>query len=107
MHLPIINLCKKNFNFFCLFGTDIDIYLNQKIDYTHRDDAMKEHKGHFSAKADAVAINNLVIIPGLEKKWNHFAVQLCPFISPQIKDVPYKPKEYEYGIGINLFYSPF
>jgi hypothetical protein len=96
---------KRNFSLSFSLGTDLDIYLNQKISYSHEGDSGRMDKSSFSTKGDVATLNNLVISARLEKRWKSLVFQIQPFISPQLKQVFYKPEEMEFGAGIGIRYS--
>jgi hypothetical protein len=59
----------------------------------------------FMAKAKVMSFNNRVISAGMEKQWKLCGIQLQPFMAPRLKDVFYKPKELEFGVGVGVKYS--
>ena len=57
---------------------------------------------NFQAKGNVVPFNNPVISIGLEKQWKSWTFQLQAFIKPRLKEVFYKPKELEFGVGVGI-----
>ena len=96
---------KKNFSVYFSLGTNVDIYLNQKLNYTFNADSGKTDNGTYKSQGNVVPFNNLVISAGLEKQWKSLSFQIQPYIAPRLKDVFYKPKELEFGLGVGVKYS--
>lgn len=96
---------KMNFGISFALGTDLDIYLNQKLGFSNRVDSNHMENHNFQARGEVVPFNNFVISAGLEKQWKSWSFQLQPFIKPKLKEVFYKPKEMEFGIGVGVKYS--
>jgi len=96
---------KKNYSISFSLGTDLDIYLNQELSFTHMADSGKVNTDNFTVRGDVVPFNNLVIAAGVEKQWKSWVIQLQPYIKPRMKEVFYKPKELEFGVGVGVKYS--
>lgn len=86
-------------------GTDLDLYTSQQIDYNHphTGDTIRESR-KFTGSEQAVLFNNLVITAGVEKRWNHFSLQLNPFIAPQLTRIQYKNRNLYFGLGLRMYY---
>lgn len=96
---------KNKFSFLFSLGTDLDVALNQQLRYNQSPDSLGPHHDDFEARGDAVFFNNMVISAGIEKRWKHLVFQAHPFMKPQMKQVFYKPKEFDFGLGVSLLYS--
>ncbi|MEI8046574.1 MAG: outer membrane beta-barrel protein [Bacteroidota bacterium] len=95
---------KRNYGISLSVGTDLDVYLNQKISFNRIPDTGRVDNYSFENKGSVTVFNNMVISAGIEKRWKFLAFQLQPFISPKLKEVFYKPKEMEFGVGFNIKY---
>ena len=95
----------RNFSLLFALGTELDLGLNQQLQYNGGEDSLKPRREAVRARGDAVLFNNIVVSAGLEKRWNHLVFQAQPFIRPQLKQVFYKPKEIDFGIGLSILYS--
>jgi hypothetical protein len=95
---------KKQLDLSFGLGTDIDFFVNQKVDLLFPKDSIEKEPKHFKADGKVVPFNNLVLSASIEKRWNRFAVQLSPFVSPALQEVFYRPRDLEYGIGLNIRY---
>lgn len=96
---------KNDFNFLFSVGTDLDLILDQRLSYNQPPDSLGHPQDNLEARGDAVFFNNMVIAAGIEKQWKHLVLQAHPFIKPQMKEVFYKPKEFDFGLGVNIIYS--
>jgi hypothetical protein len=95
---------KRNFGLLFSAGTDLDIYLNQKLSFNHNPDTGRTENHKFEEKGNVDVFNNLVFSTGVEKRWKSIAFQVTPFISLKTKDVFYKPKEMEFGVDFGVKY---
>lgn len=98
---------KSNYCIYFLFGTDLDIYTNQKLNYSEKSDTMimLPRESNFTAKGKVSVVNNLVISAGIEKNWKSWYFHLQPYVSPKISEVFYRPKEVEFGVRFGIGYS--
>ncbi len=96
---------KRNYSVNFSLGTDLDIYISQKLSYNHQPDTGMMGKNNFIAKGNASLLNNMVISAGLEKRWKSLAFELQPYLSPQLKQVFYKPKQIEFGLDVGIKYG--
>jgi hypothetical protein len=92
---------KKNYSLLFSAGTDLDLYTNLNIHYEHGDPRIHEH---ISTKYTNVVFNNISLSTGIQKQWNHFILQLNPFLSPQVKHVDYKKDNLYGGLRLRAFY---
>jgi len=96
---------KKYFRANVSLGTTMDLYLHQDFKFKSRGiDTLNFEPHVFSASDKVTPFNNIVISAGAEKSWRQFTIQIEPFIAPKISKVIYKPREMDYGFGINLYY---
>lgn len=97
---------KKYFRSNVSLGTNMDLFLHQDFKFKSRGiDTLDFEPRVFSASDKVTPFNNIVISVGAEKSWRLFTIRIEPFIAPKISKVIYKPREMDYGFGINLFYS--
>ena len=96
---------KQNFSVRMSLGTDLDIYLKQNLKYKDHVDSTHFNDRQLSAKGNVVVFNNLFFGIGVEKRWNHLVLNIQPYFSQGLKQVYYKPKETEFGVGVSLKYS--
>jgi hypothetical protein len=96
---------KKDFSIFFSLGTNLDIYLNQELSFSNRVDSNRLENHNYQAKGTVTPFNNLIISAGLEKQYKSWIFKLEPFIEPKLRQVFYKPKEFEFGIGVGVKYS--
>jgi hypothetical protein len=101
---------KNDFALMLSAGTDLDIYVNQKVNYDYKDNSRTwgwgstyEHE-NMNVTHAPVVFNNLTISPGIQKQFNHFVFQLSPFISPQVVQVEYKTSNIYYGLKLRVLY---
>jgi len=94
----------NNFSFLFSLGTDLDLILNQRLSYIQPPDSLGSPHDKLDARGDAVLFNNMEIAAGIEKQWKYLVLQAHPFIKPQLKQVFYKPKEFDFGLGVNIIY---
>ncbi len=86
-------------------GTDLDLTLNQRLDFRGKPDSTGPVRDErFRTQGGSEFFNNLVFSAGLEKQWKSLVFQLSPFLRPQLKQVFYKPRETEFGIGLGIYY---
>ncbi len=95
---------KRNFGILFSAGTDLDIYVNQKLSFSHNPDTGRTENHKFEEKGNVDVFNNLVFSTGVEKRWKSIAFQVQPFIGLKTKDVFYKPKEMEFGVDFGVKY---
>jgi len=96
----------RNFGLGLSVGTDLDLLLNQRLEFDHGADSLgPPRREDFQAKGDAVLFNNLVFSVGLEKQWKGMIFQVQPFIRPRIKELFYKSGETEFGLGFGVMYK--
>lgn len=95
----LIPLAKK-FSLLFGLGTDLDVYATQHLIYK-----LRQEEKSMDKKSRVSVFNNAVISIGINKEWNHFSIQLSPFVNPQITRVSYKNPESYYGGRIRLFYT--
>ena len=95
---------KHNFTLGLSVGTELDLYLYQKVSYTHHLDSMRTDYPHFGSRGTVVPFNSLFFGVGASKQWNHLQLSIQPYYNQRIKDLFYKPGEAEFGIGIKLMY---
>jgi hypothetical protein len=94
---------KKNYSLLFSAGTDFDLYAKFHVRYElGYNDGMGEHE---NLKYANVFFNNAVLSAGIQKKWNHFNIQLSPFVSPQLKQVDYKKDNLYGGLRVRVFYQ--
>ncbi len=100
------NLPLKN-SFTLLFGagTDMDIYAQQRTTFEHWETINTVKHEHVDTKYPTVLFNNIVLSVGVEKKWNRFAFQATPYISPQLTSVAYKKENVYFGFRLRALYS--
>jgi len=96
---------KQNFSVRISFGTDLDLYLKQKLMYEDHVDSTHFHERQLDTKGDVEVFNNLFFGIVVGKCWNHFVLSIEPYYSQGLKQVYYKPEETEFGIGVSLKYS--
>ena len=96
---------KRNFVIRMSLGTDLDIYLNQKLSFIHPIDSSRTEYPHFNTQGKVVPFNTLYFGAGIEKRWNRWVISAQPYYNQRIKEVFYKPKESEFGIGVSVLYS--
>ena len=96
---------KHNFTLGLSVGTELDLYLYQKVSYTHHLDSMRTEYPNFGSRGTVVPFNSLFFGASISKQWNHFLLNVQPYYSQPVKDLFYKPSEPEFGIGIRLMYS--
>ncbi len=92
----------KSFSLVFGAGTDLDIYASQ--DFSYKLNTNQEEK-NMTKKSPVLVFNNAVLSVGLNTEWQHFLLQLSPFINPQITRVSYKNPESYYGGRIRIFYK--
>ena len=86
-------------------GTDLDLNLNQRLDYRGRPDSTGAPRDErFRTQGGAEFFNNLIFSAGVEKQWKSLVFQFSPFLRPQLKQVFYKPRETEFGFGLGVYY---
>jgi hypothetical protein len=107
--IPIIltyQFALKN-NFALLFGlsTDMDLSSKQTINYKYFGINYAEEHKNFEIKYSPTLFNNIALSIGLQKQWNHFAVQVSPFISRQLSPVICKKEDLYYGANAGVFYA--
>lgn len=91
---------KKKFSLLFGLGTDLDIYATQHVRYK-----LRQEEKSIDKKSPVLVFNNAVLSVGINKEWQHFSIQLSPFINPQLTRVSYKNPESYYGSRIRLFYT--
>lgn len=96
----------KGYSFTFSLGTDLDVFLSQRLTFSQPPDSIKPPHGDLRDRANAVFLNNITITGSIEKEYKRFALSLSPFIRPQLQKVFYKPKELDYGIAIRLYFLP-
>lgn len=96
---------KRNYSVSFSLGTNIDIYLNQKLSYTYKPDSAGHSNDHFETSGKVTPFNSLVVSAGLEKQWKSWVIQVRPFVAPKLKEVFYKPKELEFGVSVGVKYG--
>lgn len=96
----------KGYSFTFSLGTDLDVFLSQRLTFSQPPDSIKPPHGDLRDRANAVFFNNIVITGSIEKEYKRFALSLSPFIRPQLQKVFYKPKELDYGIALRLYFLP-
>ncbi|MBK6344815.1 MAG: autotransporter outer membrane beta-barrel domain-containing protein [Bacteroidales bacterium] len=96
----------RNFGLGLSVGTDLDLLLNQRLEFDHGADSLgPPRREDFRAKGDAVLFNNLVFSIGLEKQWKGMVFQVQPFVRPRVKELFYKSGGPEYGLGFSVMYK--
>ncbi|MEI6059489.1 MAG: hypothetical protein WCR72_02220 [Bacteroidota bacterium] len=95
---------KMNFSLTLAAGTNLDLYIHQNISYVDRADSNHMNKNNFGTRGDVTTFNNIEFSAGLAKRWKPLLLEVRPFYSQQLKQVFYKPKDTEFGIGISIHY---
>ncbi len=95
---------KHNFTLGFSLGTELDLYLYQKVSYTRHLDSMRTDSPHFGSRGTVVPFNSMFFGVGASKQWNHLQLNIQPYYNQRIKDLFYKPGEAEFGVGIKLMY---
>lgn len=96
----------RNFGVGLSVGTDMDLLLNQRMEFDHGADSLgPPRREDFKTKGDAVLFNNLVFSIGLEKQWKGMVFQVQPFLRPRVKELFYKSGGPEYGLGFSVMYK--
>lgn len=85
-------------------GTDLDLHLKQFTSYSHHDLVRDEKHEGIQEKIPVMPFNNWMLSVGIEKRWNHFSVQLSPYFTYQIKQVSYRKEDFAFGFKVNGFY---
>lgn len=85
-------------------GTDLDIAGTKKVCFDFKDKNVYQTVDNVSSKLDTKLFNNYMISVGVEKRFNHFAVQVAPTYSFQQTRVDYR-KEYGLGGELKLNYT--
>jgi hypothetical protein len=85
-------------------GTDLDFHLKQFTSYLHYDFGRNDEHEGIEEKIPVMPFNNWMFSAGIEKRWNHFSVQLSPYLTYQIKQVSYRKEDFAFGLKINGFY---
>ena len=85
-------------------GTDLDIYVKQRIGYIHKLDSLSNNDklGH---KFPPDLFNDLVFTAGIQKRCGLFLLQLCPYVSYQVHQVIYKKEELYYGMRFGIKFN--
>ncbi len=95
---------KRNYNLSFSLGTDLDVYLRQKLYYTIAPDTGGMHQDNFQAKGNVSLVNTFTFSAGVGKQWKSWLLEVQPYISPRFTEVFYKPKEIEFGVEIGIKY---
>jgi hypothetical protein len=97
---------KKNYSILFSFGTDLDLYIYQNVNFACKDNGSWSNYENWNMTLNhsAVLLNNIMLSPGLQKQWGHFVLQVCPFISPQMKEVEYKDSNIYFGLRSKILY---
>lgn len=98
-YLPL----KRNFTVSFALGTDMDIYLHQKLSYTDHADSV-HHRDDFQDKGDVSLLNTFTFSAGAGKQWKSWLFEVKPYISPKFTGVFYKPEEMEFGVEVGVKY---
>jgi hypothetical protein len=93
---------KNNFALLMGIGTDLDVYAKQFVNFNNTNSVTTKN---FEIKIPAKLFNNLVISSGVQKRWEHCVLQICPFISPQLKSVIYKKEDAYFGLKCNFLFT--
>ncbi|MBK7213879.1 MAG: hypothetical protein IPH88_11410 [Bacteroidales bacterium] len=107
LHISYYHQLKPGVAFSLSAGTDIDFFVKQNIVFDITRDSIHGERHHFQNNGTVDPFNSIVISAGMEKQWKRLGLMIQPFIVPHLKQVFYKPKEFEYGFGIQLNYSLF
>jgi hypothetical protein len=95
---------RKDYTVLFSTGTDIDIHSKQFTSYSLRDFISNEKQEGWQEKMPVTAFNNWLFSTGIEKRWNHFSLQLSPYFAYHFKEVTYHKENYTFGLKINGFY---
>jgi hypothetical protein len=96
---------KNNFALLMGIGTDLDLHAKQFVNFDHHDNPISVTIKNFETNIPVSVFNNLVISPGVQKRWGHYVLQIMPFISPQLKSVVYKKEDAYFGIKCNFLFT--
>lgn len=97
---------KKGYSFTFSLGTDLDVFLSQRLTFSQPPDSIRPPHGDLRDKGKAVLFNNMVITGSVEKEYKRFVFSVSPFIRPQLQQVFYKPKELDFGIALRVYFRP-
>jgi hypothetical protein len=95
---------KRNYTVSFSLGTDLDVYLHQKLSYTDNADTNNHHHDDFQDKGKVSLLNTFTFSAGASKQWKSWLLEAKPYISPRFTEVFYKPKEMEFGVEIGVKY---
>lgn len=101
-YLPTKN---KNLRGFLTLGTNLDIALYQQIGFDNHHDSLPTQHQKLSNTLTPVAFNNMVAGVGIQYRWRRFDFQAQPLVVIPLRETGYKPKDIQFGVGINLLYN--
>jgi hypothetical protein len=103
---------KNNFAVSVSLGTDLDLYKYQELSF--RETTVKYYPPPYRSQVthqernnngNGIMFNNAIISAGILKQWGHYAVELSPYFSYQLKNSDYKLENYYVGCNLKLLYS--
>lgn len=95
---------RKDFTVLLSTGTDFDVYLRQITSYSHHDYIKENQQEGLTESIKVIPFNNWMLSTGIEKRWKRFSVQLSPYVSYQLKPLPYRNNDWMFGLKLNGFY---
>jgi hypothetical protein len=95
---------RKDFTVLLSTGIDFDVYLRQITSYSHHDYIKENQQEGLTESIKVIPFNNWMLSTGIEKRWKRFSVQLSPYVSYQLKPLPYRNNDWMFGLKLNGFY---
>ena len=95
---------RKDFTILFSTGTDFDLYHRQITSFSHHDYIKENQQQGLTESIKVIPYNNWMLSTGIEKRWKRFSVQLSPYVSYQLKPLPYRKTDWMFGVKLNGFY---
>jgi hypothetical protein len=95
---------RKDYTVIFSTGTDLDVYLRQFTSFSQHDYVKENKQEGLTESVKVIPYNNWMLSTGIEKRWKRFSVQLSPYVSYQLKPLPYRNNDWMFGVKLNGFY---
>lgn len=96
---------RNDFTLLFSAGTNLDLFVRQYVNFDYKEDNSKFEQGTYKSTLTHSLFSHIELSAGLEKTFNRMTIQLNPFISPQIKETPYRNEEFIFGAKMKLLWN--
>jgi len=106
LYLTYYKPLKNNWSVSFTFGTDLDVYAHQTVDFTEKGPSTgaMNQAAHIENNTQAVPFNNLLLSVGATKQVGHFMIQLAPYVCPEFVSSNYRVNDLYFGVNLSAMY---